>query len=208
MKICIFGADGRTGLEVVKKCLEKKHEVTAFVYTPKAKEYLPEDINIIVGDVLKEKDVFDAVQGSDAVISVVGHIKNSDPLMQTKGITNIKNAMNEYGIKRIVSLTGTGVRTKGDNPSLFDRIGNFMIKLIDKERIVDGIKHTQVLEHSDLDWTLVRVLKLSSAKTTDNLYKLTKHGPAEALTSRSKVANIITDLISSDDYIGEMPISS
>jgi len=208
MKICIFGADGRTGVEVVKKCLEKKHSVVAFVYNPEAKKYLPDDIDVVDGNVLNKEEVSKAIEGSDAVISVIGHIKNSDPLMQTIGITNITESMEDHGIKRIISLTGTGVRTDGDKPSLFDKLGNIIIKLIDRERIIDGIKHAEVLKESGLDWTLLRVLKLSQSKSPDTSYKLTPHGPAEAITPRSKVARIMVDLVESSKYVHKMPISS
>jgi putative NADH-flavin reductase len=215
MKICVFGADGRTGVEVVIQCLEQKHQVIAFVYNPKAQEYLPKEVDIIIGNVLIRDDVEKAMKGCDAVVSVVGHVKGSDPFMQTKGMRNITKVMKENNISRIISLTGTGVRIVGDTPSLFDRIGNLIIKLIDRERIVDGMQHAQVLKKSGLDWTILRVLKLSNGDFAENknpsldtCYLLTQHGPAESFTSRKKVAKIMTDLVASDKYIQEMPVSS
>jgi len=221
MKICIFGADGRTGVEVVKQALKDKHEVVAFVYNPEARNYLPEGIRVIEGNILSQTDVAKAVSECDAAISVVGHIKGSNPRMQTKGIKNIIEAMRTKKIKRIVSLTGTGVRIEGDMPSVFDKIGNWIIKIIDKERIMDGIQHAEVLKNSNLDWTVLRVLKLSDANFTEDenenfdpslvsteSYTLTENGPAEAFTSRKKVAKIMVDLVSSDEYFQKMPVVS
>ena len=33
-KICIFGADGRTGVKVVETAISKGYDVVAFVYAP------------------------------------------------------------------------------------------------------------------------------------------------------------------------------
>jgi putative NADH-flavin reductase len=206
MNICIFGADGRTGVETVLCAKAKGYNVTAFVYNDNAKKYLPQDIKIICGNVLNYEDVEKAVVGADAVISVVGHIKNSDPLMQTKGIKNITKAMQEHGIKRILSLTGTGVRIANDKPSLIDYILNIAVKIVDPARVIDGIKHAEVLQNSNLEWTIVRVLKLSKSDKNFNGYELTEHGPAELPTPRKKVARVLVDLIEDRNYINKMPV--
>lgn len=208
MKICIFGADGRTGVEVVKECVKQGYQVIAFVYNDTAKAYLPEGIEIVKGDILNKEEVLNAMRGANAVISVVGHIKNSDPLMQTKGMTNIVEGMKNLDIERIISLTGTGVRIEGDTPSFFDRIGNAIIKIVDRKRIIDGINHAEVLKSSGLDWTILRVLKLTQIGSSNISYTLTPHGPAEAVTSRKKVAKIMVDIVISNQYVGEMPVSS
>lgn len=207
MNICIFGADGRTGVEVVNYTKSKGHDVTAFVYGDNSNKFFPENIKILKGDILNYEDVRSAVSGSDAVISVVGHIKNSDPRMQTKGIINIINAMNNSNIRRLISLTGTGVRIDDDKPSIMDIFLNFIVKLVDLERIKDGIEHAKEIEKSGLDWTILRVLKLSNSQK-EGKYNLTEHGPAELTSPRKKVAKIMVDLVDSGDFINKMPVSS
>jgi len=208
MKVCVFGAGGRTGVEVVKYAMSVGYSVTAVVYDDNAKEYLPADVEIIQGDVLNYHDVERAVRGAGAVISVVGHIKGSDPLMQTKGMTNIVRAMNEAGVVRVLSLTGTGVRIDGDTPSVLDQILNVAVRLIDPKRVKDGIEHARVLQHSDLEWTVVRVLKLSKSELPITDYVLTEGGPAEQLTSRKKVAHVLVDLLEDQKFICKMPVVS
>lgn len=147
-----------------------------------------------------------AVRGADVVISVLGHIQGSDPRMQTKGIANIVRAMSEAGVKRIVSLTGTGVRAHGDRPSMLDRVLNAVVGIIDPDRIRDGIEHVQVLRDSHLDWTVVRVLKLFNGSSGTNTYVLTDGGPAEFRTSRAKVARVLVDVVDNAAYIGKLPV--
>jgi putative NADH-flavin reductase len=207
MKVCVFGADGRTGLPLVEELISRGHEVHAFVYNEAGGKRVSEEADIFVGDVMNKEDVSAAVSEVDAVVSVLGHIPGGDPLMQTRGMENIISAMKENNISRILSLTGTGVRVSGDKPSLYDRLANFMVKKIDPERVHDGVEHARVLQESGLDWTILRVLKLSN-KNSFSEAKLTKHGPAEWFTPRKKVAHILVSLLESGDFVGEMPVSS
>jgi len=208
MKICVFGADGRTGVEVVNYAKKQGYKVVAFVYSESSNKYFSNDIEIKKGDVIDYNSVLEAVRGSDTIVSVIGHIKNSDPLMQTKGIKNIVKAMEESGVKRVLSLTGTGARVENDKPSLVDRILNFFVSIVDPERIRDGIEHVKVIRKSNLDWTVVRVLKLSKSESEADEYKLTDGGPAELQTSRKKVAKVLVDLINDKKYIGKLPVIS
>ncbi len=208
MKICIFGADGRTGQEVVREALKQKHEVVASIYRSPRKDLFPPSVNIQVGNVIDETYVLNTLIDVDVVISVIGHVKGSDPLMQTKGVRNIITSMNTHNIRRLISLTGTGVRVSGDTPSLLDKVGNIIIKLIDRERIIDGIKHFDVIKKSGLDWTVLRVLKLSQSPKQKQDYHLTDHGPAENMTSRKKVAKILIDLASNNTFIEKAPVVS
>jgi putative NADH-flavin reductase len=208
MKLCIFGADGRSGIEVVRYANQKGYETTAFVFNDLSKNFFPPNTKVFKGNVMEYDDVFKALDGADSVISVLGHIKGSDIRMQTKGIENISRAMNARGIKRILSLTGTGAREIGDTPSLLDVILNFAVKIVDKERIADGVEHVKTLKKSDLDWTVIRVLKLGSSQKDISKYRLTDGGPAEILTSRKKVAHALVDLIDNRDYFRKLPVVS
>jgi len=208
MKICIFGADGRTGVEVLQYAKSKGHEIVAFVYNENALKSIKDDVKIIKGDVLDYKKVLEACAGVDAVVSVLGHIKGSDPRMQTNGINNIVRAMKENNIRRIISLTGTGVRIPQDKPSFIDRILNYIIKVIDRDRIEDGVEHARVLENSGLDWTIVRVLKLNNNQNNTDHYTLTPGGPVELQTSRKKVSRVMVDLIEDKNYFDQMPVVS
>lgn len=208
MKICIFGADGRTGIEVLQYANSKGYEIVVFAYNENSLTSVGNEIKITKGDVLDYNQVLLACKNVDAVISTLGHVQGSDPRMQTRGIRNIVRAMKESNTQRIISLTGTGVRIPGHVPSFVDKVLNFIIKIIDTDRIEDGVEHARVLQDSGLDWTIVRVLKLSNNKKSTEKYTLTTGGPAEQQTSRKKVAQVMVDLIEDKSYIGKMPVIS
>ena|SRR5713101_5447450 len=89
MKLAIFGAAGRTGIPLVQQALEEGHEVVALVRTPAKLSIGDERLTVVQGDVAHLADVERVVQGADAVLSVLGHVKDSEPDMLTKAIRNI-----------------------------------------------------------------------------------------------------------------------
>jgi hypothetical protein len=109
-------------------------------------------------------------------------------------------------------LTGTGAREEGDTPSIIDTVLNLFVKLVDPERINDGVEHVKVLKNSGLDFTVVRVLKLGNGEWERDgevgVYKLTVGGPAELLTPRKKVAKVIVDLVNDQNFVGKCPVVS
>ncbi len=208
MTLCIFGADGRTGKEVLQYALGENHDVVACVFHAVPDGYFARGVVVREVDIRNYDSVKDVLHDCGAVISVVGHIRGSHPRMQTDGMKNIVRAMEELGVKRILSLTGTGARAEGDTPSRIDRILNVLVERIDPDRIHDGRKHVEVLKASSLDWTVVRVLKLSSSGRDVTGYRLTPGGPAELMTSRKKVAKILVDLVPDTQYVRMLPVVS
>jgi putative NADH-flavin reductase len=204
MRILIFGANGKIGSLVVDLALSRGHEVTGFYRSP---DHIDKRVKSIVGDATNSDDVASAVAGCEVVISCLGHVKVGDPIMQTKAISNIISAMEKQGMKRLVSLTGSGARLPGDKPSLIDRILNWGLAKVDPDKVSDGTNHIHILQDSSLDWTVVRTLKHSNIKPSPNLI-LTEGGPARLLSSRIQIAETMLDLAESNDWIKKAPILS
>lgn len=205
MKIAVIGANGKTGRVLVNEAVQRGHSVRAGVFrtnTFKTSDY----IDVVQCDAMKLEDVTKLIHGCDAVVSLIGHIPNSPAFVQTTAISNVLSAMKAQGITRIVSLTGTGVRMPDDQPSLVDRVLNIGIKIIDGDRIRDGIAHADVLQESDADWTIMRVLKLTDLPA--HSYTLTSGGPGRTLVSRAVVAEAILEVLTKHSHIKEAPVVS
>jgi len=203
MKIAVIAANGRSGQAFVEAALAAGHMVRAGV---RGKSHLQPHTNLTV----VECDATDAVQlrnllaGQDAVASFIGHVKGSAPDVQTSAIQKVVAAMSELGVKRIVSLTGTGVRFPGDNISLVDRFLNLSIGIIDPARVKDGKNHVDVLKASGLDWTVIRVLKLQN--TPPRPFALSEHGPTRWYVSRQEVAQAVLQVLEQHSFIKQAPI--
>ncbi|MEO5691291.1 MAG: NAD(P)H-binding protein [Candidatus Saccharimonadales bacterium] len=205
MKIAVIGANGKTGQILVNEAVQRGHSVRAGVFrtnTFKTSDY----IESVHCDAMKLEDVTKLIKGCDAVVSLIGHIPNSPAFVQTTAISNVLSAMKAQRITRIVSLTGTGVRMPGDKPSLIDHVLNVGIKIIDGDRIRDGIAHADVLRESDADWTIIRVLKLTDLPM--HSYTLTSGGPARTLVSRAAVSEAIIEVLTQKTHYKEAPVIS
>ncbi len=205
MTVGVLGANGRTGKCVVEEALARNLNVVAGVRG----NYLfdtSKKLKIIQCDILDQKQVSSLVSQVDVVISVIGHMKGSPEFMQTEGITNVIRALNVAGKKRLISLTGTGVRLPADKVTLADKILNFSISLIDPKRINDGRKHAEIIQACSLDWTILRVLKLSNTKSKP--FRLTASGPTKFYVSRKEVAKALLDIAENRLFIRESPIIS
>jgi putative NADH-flavin reductase len=203
MKIAVIAANGRSGQAFVAAALAAGHQVRAGVYGHNPFESNPL-LKVIKCDATNSRDVSSLIKGQDAVVSLIGHAHGITADVQSVAMRKIVDAMHRAHVDRIVSLTGTGVRYPGDQISLTDRILNFGLGLIDAHRIQDGNEHAEILGKSGLDWTIIRVLKLTDADPVD--FQLVKHGPAKSLVSRQEVAQAILQVLTDRSFVQQAPI--
>ncbi len=202
--IAVLGASGKSGQAFIHTALGMGYRIRAGVYSSSYRNN-HRNCEIITCDGTIQADVDTLVQGSDVVVSLIGHVKGSPSFLQTETITHVIQAMQKHKIKRLISLTGTGVRRSGDTPSLIDHLVNAAIKIIDPRRVRDGIAHAAVIEQSNVDWSIVRVLKLTNGRSEKNVC-FSLGGPAEVLTSRKRLSRAIMQLVQDDSYIRQMPV--
>lgn len=203
MKIAVIAANGRSGQAFIEEALQSGHQIRGGIL---GKSFLPEHPNLttIKCDATNPEEVKALIQGSDAVVTLIGHVKGSAPDVQTKAIKIIISAMDAEKINRLVSLTGTGVRFPGDKVTLTDRFLNLGVSLVDPSRVSDGKNHVKELQKSGLDWTLIRVLKLQN--TTPKPFILKENGPPKTIVSREEVASAILEVLEDQSFIKKAPI--
>lgn len=203
MKIAVIAANGRSGSAFVKAALAAGHDITAGIYGSSKLEVQPR-LSIQVCDATKEQDIQKLISGQDAVASFIGHVKGSPPRVQTKAIEEIIKAMTDLNLKRIISLTGTGVRFPNDKITLIDRFLNLSISIIDPNRVADGKSHVEVLKNSGLDWTVIRVLKLQDVRLRP--FNLLENGPTKPFVGRDEVAQAILEVLEKNSFVQRAPI--
>ncbi|MDY6777298.1 MAG: NAD(P)H-binding protein [Candidatus Nanohaloarchaea archaeon] len=205
MKLAIFGAAGRTGQELVDQALERGHDVRAFDLDTLSLSH-HERLELIDGDIHDQEAVRNAIQGCDAVVSGLG-ITGSQSDVLTAWAENIVPAMEEEGIKRLVSLTGAGVRVKKDRPPrLVGRLIHLALKLVAGHVLEDGRRHVEVIRESELNWTIVRAPRLGSGEKRGD-YRTGYLRPSHEAVMRADVAEFMLDLVEDDEkYSQELPI--
>lgn len=153
MQVIIFGATGKVGSQLVKQSLFKGYNVKAFgrnVFTGN----LPTDdkLELVQGALFDEKQVFNAIQGCDAILSALGGDNTGADLTRSLGMKNIVAQMEKAGVKRIVALGGMGSLNADEETLVMDMPG-FPSKFLPVSR--EHYKAFQQLQQSSLDWTFV-----------------------------------------------------
>lgn len=205
MKIAVIAANGRSGKEFVRIALQHGHHLRAGVYRDNSLKS-NQNLDVIECDATNIDQIKKLIKDQDAVISFIGHVKNSPADVQSRSIKNIIDAMDAMKIKRLISLTGTGVRFPGDKIRLVDRILNFAVSVVDPYRIKDGINHAEIIKSSNLEWTIIRVLKLQNIKPKK--FVLRPGGPTKLMVSRTDVAFAALEIIEKNSFIRQAPIIS
>lgn len=99
MRLTIFGATGDTGKHLTEQVLAAGNQVVAFVRNPSKLHIRHEGLTIMQGDLADQAAIEQAVNGSDAVISLLGHRGGSKKKPITEGTRNILSAMKKHGVR-------------------------------------------------------------------------------------------------------------
>lgn len=208
MKVVIFGASGKTGRHLVEQALGAGHEVAAFVRDPSRLGVSHERLEVVRGDVTDAAAVEGAIAGRDAALSVLGHTKTSPKDVQFVGTKNIVAAMEKRGVRRLVSLTGAGVRVPEDEPKLVDRAFAFLLRRLQGDVLEDAERHAEAIKASGLDWVIVRGPRLTDGEERGE-YRVGYVGKDSGTRiSRADVAAFMLEQATGDAYLRRMPMVS
>jgi putative NADH-flavin reductase len=209
MKIAIFGATGKVGRHLVEQALDRGDEVIVLVRdTSNLTTQRHQRLRVVQGDALDPKAVEQAVVGTGAVLIALGHTKSSSKDVLTEGTKNIVAAMNKHGVRRLVSLTGAGVRDPKDQPKLVDRVIGSFLKLLQRDLLEDSIGQARVIKESDLDWVIVRAPVLTEGDKKGE-YRIGYVGKESGTKlSRADVADFMLKQTSDHTYLHQAPVIS
>ncbi|MRG60729.1 NAD(P)H-binding protein [Agromyces sp. CFH 90414] len=207
--IALFGATGKTGRRVLHRALDAGYDVRALVRDPDALDVQHERLTVIRGDVLDPAAVDSAVAGSDVVLSLFGQVKGSPKTLQADGTRNIVRAMQAHGVRRIVTLSGGGLRAGDkDRPKAPDHVMRFLLKTLAGHVLADAEAHLDVLRESGLDWTVVRGPRLLETPGAGT-YRVGWVGVGTGMQiSRDDLADFIVTQVDDRSFVHEMPFVS
>jgi putative NADH-flavin reductase len=159
VKLTIFGATGKTGIEVVKQALAQGHEVTAFVREASKTKLDPEKIDgadrlrIVCGDVYALAEVKQALRGQEAVVCSLGSSSLTKTTVRAEGTANIVKAMEVEQVGRLIVVSAMGTGESWPTLSFMNRL--FYATLLRSSR-QDHEAQEAVVKESSLNWTIVR----------------------------------------------------
>lgn len=177
MTITVFGATGMVGKYVVTKALGHGHKVIAFgrhVERLIDADLEDENLEAAKGYVFDKDDVYKAIKGSDAVISVLGGAFDGTDKTRSLGIKNIIAQMEKAGVPRIVALGGLGILQADGEELVMDKPD------YPQQYLPVGKEHLQAyhfLKESVLEWTIVGAPDLVDEDATGNYTTSSEYPP-------------------------------
>ena len=192
----------------MEQALARGHEVRALVRDPSSLQVKHERLVVIRGDVLDAAKVEETVIVTDAVLSALGQTKTSPNDVQTRGTENIIAAIEKHGVRRLVSLTGAGVRDAQDEPKLVDRVITFLLKRLQPDVLEDGVRHAEAVKASGLEWVIVRGPRLTEGPKKGGFRVGMVGKNSGTQISRADLAGFMLDQLTTDAHLREMPVVS
>ncbi|MBK8154471.1 MAG: NAD(P)H-binding protein [Saprospiraceae bacterium] len=172
-KVIIIGASGSLAPYVIEALKQLQNvEITLFVRNKsRLSNSVAEGCTVIEGDAMNYNSVKNAITGHQIVyVNLAGNLETMT--------TNIVNAMDETGIKRIIAISSIGI-----------------YKTPLKSVLIPYRKLADIIEASNLDYTILRPDWFTNDSEVD--YALTQKGETETGTaiSRKSIAAFISTII-------------
>jgi putative NADH-flavin reductase len=164
VKLLVVGASGRTGRLVVAQALGHGHEVTAFVRDSARLAMSHERLRVVVGDATAPATFAPALEGQDAVVSILGASHGSPPTVLADGAANLVRAMTARGVMRLVIVSAAGVGGHTGELPLLARVFSLMPAMCAIHEAQEAMEGEVML--SALDWTIVRAATLTNKERT------------------------------------------
>ncbi|MDQ3262798.1 MAG: SDR family oxidoreductase [Myxococcota bacterium] len=205
MKIAVFGGSRGTGKRVLQQALSAGHQVTVFARNPAVIEP-HEQVEVIKGDVSEPSEVEQAVKGQEAVIFCVGPTsrRESTPVC-TVGIRHVIAAMKQHGVRRLVFLSAWGAGdSRATTPWLFQK----MLDLVVGAPMRDKTSAEEVVQHSGLDWVIVRPGGLTDKPGRRQWRAVvgTSGKRPSSMVSREDVAGFLLTQLTDSTYLRQAPV--
>lgn len=208
MKVLIFGATGGIGKWAVKHALEKGHEVTAFVRNPEKINIQDPCLHVVQGNISNYDHVLSAVTDQDAVIWCVGIPMNRkyNKMESLEGHQVLLKAMNTVGVKRIIDWATPSVSFKKDKKSVATVIPKILAGIAFPMAKAEIIATSNLIQTSDLDWTIVRFLAPKDTPYTGNVKAGFGDVKMSFNISREDIAVFMVNQLETTNYSHSMPI--
>ncbi|HEX6503059.1 MAG TPA: SDR family oxidoreductase [Terriglobales bacterium] len=196
----MLGATGGTGLELIKRALERGHLVTAFVRSPDRLRDLRDRIDIKQGDLLNSDELEQAIQGHDAVLSGFGPrvpVAKMDANLLERFARALTTALPAARVRRVIVESVAFLFKDSVLPPAY-----LLGRLFFSRTVADASAMEQVFANTDLDWTMVRPPELTDKPYTGKYRVREGHLPRFGLkVSRADVADLMIKLAETDGSI-------
>ncbi len=210
MNIFLLGANGGIGSLILNKALNNGDQVTAYVRKAGSIESKHKNLTVVVGNLQNEKLIKSIISDTDIVISALGpsmdmsrKVKSTPIAIAHKTILKIMQDLNKT---RFITIGTTTIKAKTDVKHFSNTILPLIPKLLFPTGYAEYRKIGELINKSDLDWTVVRFLD-PKAKHKNSKYQVVLDGKtSKTKISRENIANFVYKVAKEKSYIRQMPL--
>jgi uncharacterized protein YbjT (DUF2867 family) len=186
MKAFVAGATGETGRRIVQELVQRKIPVRALVRNLEtAKEILPAEAELVVGDVLTPESLSAAIGDSTVLLSATGARPSFDPTgpykVDYEGTKNLVDVAKTKGIEHFVMVSSLCVS------QFFHPLNLFWLILVWKKQA------EEYLQKSGLTYTIVRPGGLKNEDNPDPVVMSSADTLFDGSIPRTKVARVCVE---------------
>ena len=211
MKLTIFSGTGEAGRQLIEQALAEGNEVVAFARNPSKLTTHHKHLTIIQGELHDLANIEHAVNDANAVISLLGPRPGEDSKVRplTQGTQYIIAAIKKFNVRRLIVVSTPSASAPNDLRDLKFKMMVSMIKTMMRPAYEEIVNVAQVVQDSDLDWTLVRVSILNNNPKSGKVrVGYLGRGAVGVQLSRADMAAFILDELNNGKYIKQMPAIS
>lgn len=205
-KIAILGANEKVGKFLVNQALEKGYQVRILTRNSKNMTITNKNIEPISGDARDLSAIQELLQGCKAVINAVGQPKNESYIFSTV-TEHILKVMKEYEMKRYILISGGSLNVKGDQKRITNKVGANLFQLFLPKMMQDKYKELQIIQSSEVDWTIVRLPFVIEGNGTGDIKESLVDMPGIKIQN-GDIAPFVIKQINSETYVGKCPLIS
>ncbi|THH28436.1 hypothetical protein EUX98_g5748 [Antrodiella citrinella] len=220
MRLLILGGTGSAGLQLIQQALAANHVLVILARSPKK---LPDDITthhsvtIIQGELTDADLVSRAVEGVDAILSVLGPPVGVLPALSYPSTTPLAHAyttvvvaMKEHDVKRLILLGTASMKDEHDHFSarFAALVSGVAIFAHNSYKDVVAIADVVRGEGKDLVWTIVRVPILTNDSKTDVVAGYIGDGKLHTTLPRAAFAAFVLKELEDNQWCKKAPLIS
>jgi uncharacterized protein YbjT (DUF2867 family) len=188
MKVFVAGATGQTGQRIVAELVKRQIPVRALVRDlEKARQILPAEAELVVGDVLQPESLKAAIGDSTVLISATGAAPSFDPTgpykVDYEGTKNLVDLAKACGLEQFVMVSSLCTS------QFFHPLNLFWLILVWKKRA------EEYLQASGLSYTIVRPGGLKNEDNADGIVMSQADSLSEGSIPRTKVAQVCVEAL-------------
>jgi putative NADH-flavin reductase len=206
MRLALFGATGRAGGAILHQARNAGYEVSALVRSPGKLDRDGRPAVVTAGDIRDLAAAGRVVEGADAVVSAIGGTSPANPAVLQQGTAAILTAMNRHGVRRLIVIQGFHLLFPADPHSLGRPVMRAVLWVWNRHLSADSYRMADVLTGSDLDWTLIRMPRLTLG-LPDEDYRVGQLalGPWSRVTT-GQVAHFTLSCLAADGFVRQAPM--